>query len=94
MTPPLPLPHTSTCALMSKNWVYTLLPIAAWLPNYGSYKKEFSSVRFRSDTYEDPRWLYGDIITGLTVAIVNIPQALSYAGVSGQTARQGSLGTH
>lgn len=44
-------------------------------------------VCYRFNTYEDLRWLYGDVITGLTVAIVNIPQALSYASVGVKTAR-------
>lgn len=43
------------------------------------------------DAYEDLRWVSGDVITGLTVAIVNIPQALSYAGVGKRTTRLFSL---
>lgn len=70
---------------MSKNWIHTLIPITAWLPNYGSYRKKVSLVHFRSDIHKDVRWLSGDVITGLTVAIVNIPQALSYASVSQKT---------
>ena len=72
---------------MSKNWIHTLLPITAWLPNYGSYHKMFSLACFRPDAHKDVRWLSGDVITGLTVAIVNIPQALSYASVSQRTTR-------
>ena len=85
--------RTSAYAPMYKNWVHTLLPITAWLPNYGS-SKNGPLVCFRFDVCEDPQWLYGDVITGLTVAIVNIPQALSYAGVSEQISRLGPLGTH
>ena len=39
------------------------------------------------DVHKDPKWLYGDIVTGITVAIVNIPQALSYASVGKRDTR-------
>lgn len=47
----------------TKNYLHALFPFTEWLPHY----------------FNHPDWIFSDFITGLTVAIVLVPQSMSYA---------------
>ena len=51
----------------SKSYLVNLFPIARWLPYYPTR----------------PKWILSDFITGVSVAIVLVPQAMSYAKLAG-----------
>jgi sodium-independent sulfate anion transporter 11 len=62
-------------------YLLSLFPIISWAPRYST--PDLLSCLFTPthDVHLDLGWLTGDVIAGLTVGLVVVPQGMSYAQV-------------
>lgn len=64
------------------NYAESIFPITGWITRYSMYLSVSSVDLPTHASHSDLGWLYGDVVAGLTVGIVVVPQSMSYAIVS------------